>query len=312
MTRLNRQLCTPLTDQKWAADRGASIVQFCLVVPILMLITIAIVDLCRLLTIETILNKGAEDGLNLATKLSNIDNDITGMQPSDADYLFYNEARRRVILQATRIALTTFLTDENTPSAAKLLPMTVVDEQLDTSLVAAPVWTRGAALLRPGERAWAGDPLAVGDLTKGQWVQHSKVAYSSPPPPQRTEMLLKYQPLQVEIRAEVQMLLPYLGKKVVRGSALGYREPNIPKSPLAPLPGDLPIVTPFPTATPQPTPTATPRVTPTPPVWDCAPSWLSNSFNTSVSGFPNCPYPGSGVGIPCTSNLCGQTGGISQ
>ena len=282
-----------------ANERGTSMLEFSLVVGLLMMMVVAMSDLCRLFVVEMLLTKGAEDGLNVAMKIPNIDMDIRNVEPGSKEYTWYHEARRRVIIASTRLPLDAWLDDENSTSDSRLLPISVMDDQINTGGGAAPVFTYGASMIRPGERVWFGTGGTMGDTTQGYWLGHYAVPYAGLTAV-APKALLKSFPIQIELRARVEPLLPFLGTKVVRGYALGYRELNIPKSPLAPLPGE--TTTTSTTSTTSSTTTTVTRVTTTTVPWTCSPEWPSCRAQTLAVTASTCPDNGAGPSCGCSTN----------
>ena len=86
-------------------ELGASMVEMAILLIVVFSITLAIVDVARVLMLEAILNKGAEEGLNVATKISNFDYDIRDLSLNDSRYYDFYEARRRVLEAATKLPL---------------------------------------------------------------------------------------------------------------------------------------------------------------------------------------------------------------
>ena len=115
-------VCEPLCD-----DEGATLLEFVFVLPILLILILAIMDFSRFMLIQALLTKGAENGLNTALKIPNLETDIRGLASSNIDYQMYREARRRVLFEATRLPLTTLLTAPGTDSSAVLLEYSVTD-----------------------------------------------------------------------------------------------------------------------------------------------------------------------------------------
>jgi hypothetical protein len=206
------------------SDSGATVLEFAIVLPILMLACLSVIDLARYLTIQALLNKGAEDGLNMAMKMPNLDIDIRNLKDTDANYQVFREARRRVIWAATRLPLATLVTDFDTPSSAQLAQWTITDQGMDG---VTPSYNKGAVLLRPGEQA------AVDIHGTTVVVDHPTVkpGGGGAPPPQTPEMLMKKNPISIQLDARVDMFLPFFGTMMARGVATGYRE-NIPTGPL--------------------------------------------------------------------------------
>jgi hypothetical protein len=210
-------------------ERGSTMMQFALVIPLLMMLVLAIVDISRLFAVEAMLNKGAEEGLNLAMKIPNLDVDLRGRAPDDWDYINFSEARRRVLQAATRVPLATVAADYSDPAApVKLVGFRYEDTLLNLGGSPPPQIERGAAFLRPGDRTYDLSLSSYKDYVK----QEARADIAGNPPPQDTDTLLRYYPIQVDVCANVDLFFPGFGTKTVCGRALGYREPGIPRGPL--------------------------------------------------------------------------------
>jgi hypothetical protein len=194
-------------------DRGVTMVEFALVLPLLMLLLIGIIDVSRYFAYQAILNKGAENGLNLALKVPNLDVDLALYQPTDLDYQRYQQARGLVIQSAVDVPMRTFFSDSSTDSIAKLVNYSYIDPGASTSEL-------DAGLIFPGQA------LATSD---GATVAHK--TFPNPPTAQTKEDLLKQHPIMVELRAEVRPLTPFMQPITLRARAMGYRE-EIPRGPL--------------------------------------------------------------------------------
>lgn len=269
---------------------GASLLQFALVFPILMLFAVGFIDLARVLAIRGVLTKGAQDGLAVAMTVPNLDVDIKDLPTSDVEYSRYLEARRRVIAAATGLPLGTLLTNSGTPSSARLLSFTYADPN---SAGPPSMTVFDGAMLRPGER------VQITGSTPPRYVGHGTVIPdpSGNPPPQPQAMLMAREPILVELHAEVDFFLPFFDNIVVSGSASGFRE-KIPRGPFLDVTGVEPSETPTPVPTDTPIPGPTPTAEPPPPtvvpctvtraiIEDCLK--LGNLPNDNVAGPGNCP-----------------------
>jgi hypothetical protein len=200
-------------------ERGICIVEFAIVFPVLFLVLMLIIDAGRVITTNAILTRGASDGLNNALKAPDLDLDIRNRKPSDDRYLLFWEARSRVITQATRFPLSSWVTDPDTPSSIQLLPFRETDYEIDAS-DGTPILVRGAAVLRPGDHVEYQDRA-------GSWVP---VDHETLPNPSRTVLpqspsqLMRAHPVVVELRAKVKLLFPGAGETEVSSTAVGFRE----------------------------------------------------------------------------------------
>ncbi len=243
-------------DRKRSTERGVTMLETTLLISVVFSITLAIVDIARVLMLEAILNKAAEDGLNVATKISNFDYDIRDLSLNDSRYYDFYEARRQVLEAATKLPLETFFTDPNTPSDVQLVSFEHHDTELNangggTPLAQVPVIIRPAAVLRPAEFTYQQNRDAANNVISTSIVpnDHKPPAAGNVLPPQPMTKILRDAPIEVELRAFVrpfcpQLLCPWMaredGGKMIRGVAIGYRENSIPRGPLPAAPADQP------------------------------------------------------------------------
>lgn len=204
------------------AEQGVTMVEFALVLPLLMIFTIGLIDLSRVYALKAILNKGAEEGLNIALKIPNLDEDIQNLDPGSVEYQRYLQARNVVIARATSLPLGTLFTDSNTPSMAQLTDFVYRDPNPTGPDI---IRSSRAAIIRPGER------IEIGVFNSGKWSYHKTLPGTGTPPPQSPDLLLKSHPMIVELRATIRPMTPFIGELNVRSRAMGYRE-EIPKGPL--------------------------------------------------------------------------------
>ena len=275
-------------------------IQFALILPFVLLLVVALIDLSRIGAITAILNKGADDGLNLASKIANLDIDIRNLEPTDPAYLDYWEARARVLTEATRFPLATLLSDHNQQSAAQLLPFTTTDVVVAGG--STPEIERGVAMLRPGERASLDDNGTVSNF------DHPTVPPDGAgmPPATAPKILMLAEPIVVELRARVKLWTPFFDSWVVSGTAIGFRE-QVPLSPFGvkeePLPAG--VSGPIPSPTPSPEPSQVPPPSPTPePTFACVIDFSACVVGAGTSpcnAAGCCPNPaGTGPGAcPC-------------
>ena len=219
-------------------------------------ITLAIIDFARVLMLEAILNKAAEEGLNVATTISNFDYDIRDLSLTDSRYYDFYEARRRVLEAATKLPLETFFSDPNTPSDAQLVSFEHRDTELNgnnggTPAAEVPVITRAVGVIRPAEIVYQEDRDSSNNVVGTTVVANDR----RPPapgnilPPQKMPRILKSSPIEVQLRAFVKpycpaLLCPWMAREnggiMIKGIAIGYRENSIPRARLPAAPADQP------------------------------------------------------------------------
>jgi hypothetical protein len=299
---MNANHITPKStfSRRSVRERGATLLEFAIVFPTLFVLLIAIIDFSRLLLVGAILSKGAENGLNLAKKLPYLETDFRNKLPTDPDYQNFLNARRRVLFEAKRLPLSVIATDWNSAASGgvKLLPFKMVDTGVDVGLGnPAPDLTYGAALIRPGEQ------VTFEHNASSHTVNHKTLPPIPDPPSQSVENLVTGHPITVELRAQVDMWLPFLGTLIARGSASGYREviPRGPLPPPDPADPDSDIVI---AAAVTITSSTVPVVTSTVPSEPCAGMWPQCIRQSKVLGTTHCPRQAGGV---CSCSPCSGT-----
>lgn len=240
------------------SNRGVAMMQFVIVFPLLIMFIFGIVDFARFFTLQSVLNKGAEDGARAAATMSNLDIDLRNLSTVDDDYVQYNEARRRVLEAAQVYPLQTLVSDIDTPSPSKLIPFYMTDSMLNLGTgQSAPIIRSGAALIRPGER------VEFGENTPYIWVENQ--LYSPGPggalPPQNMATLMKEFPVEVHVRATLDLIIPF-GQVTVLGSSIAWHG-RVPRGPFGNIMGSSTTTSTSTTSTTQTSTTTTSTTTTT-------------------------------------------------
>ena len=217
-----------------------------------------LLEMSRYLAIRSMLTRGAQRAVILASRIQDIEHE-TG----DVDHDLFLEAREMVIHEAVVLPLGSFLQTSTSGALSKLIAFRGVELPPESS--GNPV---DALLIRPGEYFTSVD---------GKTFVHPSICPETGPCPNSAtrrdpnialELYMEKErhPLMVVMRAEVEPILPFLGKFYPEGTAYGYREEFRKGS--YPVSGgsqqEIPTPSP-PSETPVPTPTGEP--TPTP--WPC-------------------------------------------
>ncbi len=286
--------------------RGVALVHLALILPLLLLFAIGLMDFARLMAVQAIVNKGAENAASLASKLPNLDIDYRGMDTNSQEYLDYVAARDAVLRSAVEFPLATLVDDYNVASSMKLVDFRMVDQGLNIGAGSPPELIFGAAMIRPGERAER-------EASSGNWVNHDGFppTGSGQAPPQNQEMLQKRFPIEVYVEADVQMLLPGLDQIRVRGIARSYHE----ITPQGPLPVSAVSTSGGPTttstsSTTTTTTTTTASTTTTTTAWGCVVNWgycIVQTVTTFLPGDAKCPVNVTGPGGQCLCDSCPGT-----
>ncbi len=288
-------------------EHGIAIMEFAIVFPLLIIFIFGIVDFARYFTLQSILNKGAEDGARAAATMANLDIDLRGLTTADDDYIQFNEGRRRVLEAAQIYPLQTLVSDIDTPTPSKLIPFYMTDSMLSLGGgQPAPVIRAGAALIRPGER------VEFGENTPYSWVENQLY----PPgtggalPPQDMAMLMKEFPVEVHVRATLDLIIP-VGQVTVQGSSIAWHG-RVPRGPFGNVMGSSTTTTTTSTTSTTFTSTTTTSTTSTTAV--CVMNWNSAIDTTRGLGIivglcPNPPGPPDGLGFcPNYEQSCGMDG----
>ena len=273
-------------------DRGVTMLEFALVLPLLLVLIIGIIDVARYFAYQAILNKGAESGLNFALKVPNLDVDLKEYNHGDVDYQRYEQARDLVARKAVDIPLRTFFSDSATPSIAQLEDFEYTDVDAGGT---EKTLSEEVALIFPGETLTASDGTAITHKT-----------LPTPPIAQTKEDLLKIHPVIVELRAQIQPLTPFMSPITLQARAMGFRE-EIPRGPLTGEFGE----TSDPVVANPPTPTPTPTPVPILPVPDqsqaCTPNWGQCAGAFTNNKCPNLNAPPAPLSTNCTCTPCTST-----
>jgi len=220
-----RYLVVRKSDRPLLDDRGVTMLEFALILPLFMMLTLGMIDLARVYTLKAILNKGAEEGLNIALKIPNLDVDIENLSPTHYEYGRYIQARNIVIDRATRLPLATLFSDDDPQAMARLANFVYSDPNSVTNVD--DIRNGSAAFLRPGDR------LQKDSQTSGEWVNHRTLPNDGTgnPRQQTPEILYKSHPIIVELRANIRPLTPFIPELNIASRSMGYRE-EVPKGPL--------------------------------------------------------------------------------
>ena len=95
------------------AQKGVSMLEFALILPFFTFLVFGFIDISRYFAYQVILNKGAEQGINLATKIPNLDVDLKKQDQTSIDYLRYQQARDLVLKTACHFPLSTLFSDSS-------------------------------------------------------------------------------------------------------------------------------------------------------------------------------------------------------
>lgn len=187
-----------------STTRGASIVEFVLAIPFVMLALVAIVDLSRYVATRAVLTRGAQAALEAAIRERNFELQIYAN--NDTKWTNYTAALARVRQAGLKVVTGSIVRPSSAGNGvyAKLKSTTL---KVGTAQYAAS--NSDIMVLRPGDTA----------TIDGQTINYVPI------PTGETYMgALRTVPIAVEIRATIQLMTPLMGKLEVRSRAFGYRE----------------------------------------------------------------------------------------
>ncbi|MFN8391910.1 MAG: TadE/TadG family type IV pilus assembly protein [Bdellovibrionota bacterium] len=287
------------THRATANERGASMLEFSIAAPVLMVAILGFFDIIQWLSVKQALDEAAVRAADYAATVPNLDIDPTGLDPAS-----YEFKRLMLARQKSNNAGYEFLHNSGLISVPNRSTGTagvtydaVYTEDRDAGDpvdVASPIM-----VLLPGDCATVsgtGETICNRD---GMGAPGGAGRPQSSP-----ARLLERHSIMAIGTAQTRGFLPYFGSKVIRTVQYAPRQ-SIPQAPFA-APEDPLLITGA-----QPTPYATPPaelgapVMPTPPAVSCVVNALRCTQSAVQSSYPFCPRPddgGTGTGICECSN----------
>lgn len=204
---------------------GATMMQFALVLPVLILFILSIIDFSQYQFTKRVLELGVIAGANVTQTIPNMDNELAELTTTDANYFWYRIAKDRTLSIAKQHALVGFLHDSNATTGVHLLNYTMTEADVQVGGGSVPQYARSALILRPGESATYVD---CNGNTKT--VEHPTLKASDVTPTTRPTqpMMIKIHPYVVEMRACVPTLIPMVGTLEVVSRKEIFREAVAP------------------------------------------------------------------------------------
>lgn len=256
-------------------NRGATMLEFAIVCPLVFFLVCMFIDLAHYFTAVALLQKGAADGAKLAITLSELGEDLSEFPSSDPRYVSFNTGRNDVIDQATSLALDILVGLPNSGARLELVPATVTDAVASGSGAHSGLL---AMVVRPGETWTINSP--EGDSTFTHPIASIPAGVSM-------REVLKTQPVIVQINAVKRFFIPLIWDSwPIQVSSVGWLHYH-PKSALENSSLFSPTPTPSPSSTYCPNPS-----TCSPIAWD----------PVTCSCTRDCPVP------PTVNHVC-QHGG---
>lgn len=225
-------------------ERGVSMLEMAMFIPMLVLLCFGVVDLLRFMYLETLLNRAAADIAITAKTIPNLDYDLRELTINNLEYYDFYQARNLALQPGITFALNSF-TQPGTPSGAELLASSQIDDALGnytTPTASLTPVSSSALILRPGEQGtFVYTPTGGSSVTNTILHPLLQPDFVGHLPPARMDNLMEMVPIHVEIRAKVRpLLMPLLGEKILRGIATTYRERGLRRVAMA-APAGVPI-----------------------------------------------------------------------
>lgn len=232
-----------------SAQRGATILEFALVSAIFFFALLALFDFTRYFSLQALLTKGAQNGLEVAKVIDGLRIDPEDLDENcapnnqaciQANYQRMMAARRTVEQSATALPLATFASEPNSGGSFPLDSYTINSDNPPAAGQTPPAAPSiNAVILRPGE-------VTTNNRT-GQIVEHPQICplgatscgnNKRPRAPTETLTgLYRAFPIVVQVQTEFKPLFPFWTPFQTTGTAIGYREistgsidPQIPAS----------------------------------------------------------------------------------
>lgn len=250
-------------------QRGATMLEFVLVFPLLMAFVIAVLDISHYLTVESLLDEAVHRSLDKAISVSNLDVNPNGADPGSYEMQRQIMARQRSsdagqqFLDNTKVIKTGPIGDGQT-ARTRLMTGTITESRV----VGTPLTsTAGVIVLLPGECAL----IENGETECNRETLGTSA--TAPAPVQKPAHLMERHPIKVVAVATLDRYMPFLIPKTIKVKAFGYRH-AVPQGPFPAWedPQLLAEGPPVPLAGPEP-PLPAPEMPDEEPLATCVVSW---------------------------------------
>ncbi len=214
---------------KTSEERGATIIQFVLIFPLLILIFAAIIDISLMFSVESLLDEAAHRAVQRAAVISNLDVNPNGARTSQYEYQRILLARTKSnasgieFLQETKSVDVNFVSP-NPQSQAKLLPLSYTQTGTagpDTTI------TDGIMVLVPGDCLTV---VSSGEIICNRETLGTNETY--PPPAQQPAFLMRRHPIMAVAVGQYDGYLPFFRNKTLMARSYAYRQ-AVPPGPFA-------------------------------------------------------------------------------
>jgi len=161
--------------------------------------------------------------MNLATKIPNLDVDLTKEAQGSIDYLRYQQARDLVLQTASDFPLRTLFSNSDQQNGT-LVSLATLESYTypDTDSNGDP-YNYDAALIFPAESL-------ILDST-GSAIEHRTLPSTSQSSSQGKLSLIKQHPVILQLRARIKPISPFIQPITIESTAMGFRE-EVPRGPL--------------------------------------------------------------------------------
>lgn len=212
------------------SQHGATVLEFALVSAVFFFALLALFDFARYFSLQALLTKGAQNGLEVAKVIDGLridpvrpdaDCDNSDPQCPETNYNRMLAARETVVQAATALPLATFASE---PGSGGNFPLDTFQFTTDNPVGSTPT-NINAVVLRPGEEV-------INNRTN-QKVEHPLICplgstcvdeRRARQPTESLTGLYRSAPILVQVQAEFRPLFPFWNRFPVIGSAVGYRE----------------------------------------------------------------------------------------
>ncbi len=215
--------------KQFSEERGATILEFVLVFPLLLVIVFGIVDVSLMLSTESILDEAVHRSVEQAVIMINLDLDVRHELSDSYSTRRLRLAREKVAQEGLGFldrvrTIQTSLEEPDIQARAQLLPWNFTE----TTATANPEVTKvGLLVLRPGE---------CGTLIRSSAVHCNRATLgtgtTAQAPIQAQKFLMERHPIKVIAAVEYQSYLPFLQGKILLAEAYAYRQ-AVPQGPFA-------------------------------------------------------------------------------
>lgn len=220
-------------------EKGSQLIEQCFVFPVFLMLVVGFFDVSRFLTTETLLTKGAYDAAMLASRLPNVDTDISELDPDSNAYKRFQISRRMIIEEARKLPIATIVGEAGSVDPVRLMNFRMTDQAASDQ-----TGVYDAALIRPAECALVEDeedrsmdvsesaPCGSSVCNDESCIKHPVVPPKSDGSSYNTNQknLMENQLMMVVLKSEVEMMIPGLGNMQAQGIGIARRQ-SLPFSP---------------------------------------------------------------------------------